>query len=123
MPAHTAALIQRHSRLLGVHLNDGYEKWDNGLMVGSVHPVQTVELLSELIRSGYDRAIYFDTFPDHSGLDPVEEARTNIDEMQRFWRVADRLADNVQLQTAIERQDAPVSQRIVNAALYGGDLE
>ncbi len=119
MPAHTAALIQRHSRLLGVHLNDGYGKWDNGLMVGSVHPVQTVELLCALVRSDYDRAIYFDTFPDHSGLDPVEEARTNIDVMQRFWRIAEQLADNAQLQAAMERQDAPISQRIVNAALYG----
>ena len=51
-------------------LNDGYGKWDNGLMVGAVHPIQTVELLVELERSGYDGALYFDTFPDHSGLDP-----------------------------------------------------
>ena len=27
-----------HSRLLGVHLNDGYGKRDDGLMVGAVHP-------------------------------------------------------------------------------------
>ncbi len=30
MPAHTAALINRHSKSLSVHLNDGYGKWDNG---------------------------------------------------------------------------------------------
>jgi xylose isomerase len=60
MPAFAAALVARHSRILGVHLNDGYGKWDNGLMVGAVHPIQTIELLVELERVGYDGALYFD---------------------------------------------------------------
>ena len=118
MPAHTAALISRHSKLLGVHLNDGYGKWDNGLMVGSVHPIQTIELLVELIRMDYDSAIYFDTFPDHSGLDPVEEARTNIRAVEQMWTVAEELAENAELTAAIATQDAPLSQRIVQAALF-----
>ncbi|TCD12426.1 sugar phosphate isomerase/epimerase family protein [Oricola cellulosilytica] len=120
MPAHSAALVSRHSRLLGVHLNDGYAKRDDGLMVGAVHPVQTVELLVQLKRSGYDRAIYFDTFPDHSGLDPVEECRTNIAAMERLAAIADGLADNVDLAAAIESQDAAISQRIVQKALFSG---
>ena len=110
--------MQQHSQLLGVHLNDGYAKRDDGLMVGSVHPVQTVELLVELINCGYDRAIYFDTFPDHSGLDPVEEARTNIAAMVHFWAAARSLANDRELQDAIARQDAPSSQRIVQSALF-----
>lgn len=119
MPAHTAHLITRHSRLLGVHLNDGYGKRDDGLMAGSVHPVQTVELFTELVRIGYDGVIYFDTFPDHSGLDPVEEARTNVRLVERLRAVAVSLADNEALAAAIARQDATESQRIVAAALYG----
>ncbi|MEL6809314.1 MAG: TIM barrel protein [Pseudomonadota bacterium] len=117
MPAFAAALVARHSRILGVHLNDGYGKWDNGLMVGAVHPVQTVELLVELARIGYDGALYFDTFPDHSGLDPVEEARTNIDVVERLRRVASGLVDNADLQAAIARQDAPKAMRLVQAAM------
>jgi xylose isomerase len=119
MPAHSAALVQRHSRLLGVHLNDGYAKRDDGLMVGSVHPVQTVELLVELQRCGYSGAIYFDTFPDQSGLDPVEECRTNIAAVRYLDAVATNLADDPALAEAIERQDAAISQRIVQLALYG----
>lgn len=119
MPAHSAALVGRHSRLLGVHLNDGYGKRDDGLMVGSVHPVQTVELLVELTRIGYDRAIYFDTFPDHSGLDPIEEATSNIDAMNHLMPVAAKLCASMELRQAISRQDAATSQRIVNAVLYG----
>ncbi|MEE4188037.1 MAG: sugar phosphate isomerase/epimerase family protein [Roseobacter sp.] len=117
MPAFAAALVARHSRILGVHLNDGYGKWDNGLMVGAVHPIQTVELLVELLRSGYDGAIYFDTFPDHSGLDPVEEARTNIEVVERLRKIAKTLVENADLQAAIARQDAPMAMRLVQAAL------
>ena len=88
-------------------------------MVGSVHPVQTVELLVALEQAGYDGVIYFDTFPDHGGLDPVEEARTNIRLTERLRTVATDLTGNVDLQSAIARQDAAQSQRIVAAALYG----
>lgn len=117
MPAFAAALIARHSRVLGVHLNDGYGKWDNGLMVGAVHPIQTVELLVELERSGYKGAIYFDTFPDHSGLDPVEEARTNIEVVERLRAIASGLVSHPDLQAAIAQQDAPLAMRLVQAAM------
>jgi xylose isomerase len=117
MPAFSAALIARHSRILGVHLNDGYGKWDNGLMVGAVHPIQTIELLVELARTGYDGALYFDTFPDHSGLDPVAEARTNIEVVQRLRAIAARLVDNADLRAAIARQDAPMAMRLVQGAM------
>ncbi len=119
MPAHAAHLITRHSRLLGVHLNDGYGKRDDGLMVGTVHPAQTVELFVELHRTGYDGVIYFDTFPDHSGIDPVEEARTNIQTVERLRQIAEGLVGDARLKDAIARQDAALSQRIVTAALYG----
>lgn len=120
MPAHSARLVDRHSRLLGVHLNDGYGKRDDGLMVGSVHPVQTVELFVELTRMGYDGVIYFDTFPDHSGLSPIEEARTNIEIAERLRALAEPLSRDPALAAAIARQDAATSQRIVAQALYAG---
>jgi len=119
MPAHSAALIARHSRLMGLHLNDGYGKRDDGLMVGTVHPVQTVELLVEMRRQGYDGVIYFDTFPDMGGLDPVAEARTNVALVDRLRQVADGLVDDAALAQAIARQDAAASSRIVAAALFG----
>ena len=120
MPAHAAAMVHRYSRLLGVHLNDGYGKRDDGLMIGSVHPVQTVELLVELLRIGYDGTIYFDTFPDLSGQDPVEETRTNIQAIERLRKIAVELSGNPELTAAMKQQDAPISQRLVHAVLYGG---
>ena len=88
-------------------------------MVGTVHPVATIELFCELDRIGYDGVIYFDTFPDHSGLDPVEEARTNIAITERLRTLARDFARNNELAAAIARQDATQSQRIVAEALYG----
>ena len=120
MPAHSAALIARHSRLFGLHLNDGYGKRDDGLMAGTVHPVQTVELLVEMQRQCYDGVIYFDTFPDQGGLDPIAEARANVAIVERLRAVADGLVDHPELAEAIARQDAAASSRIVAAALYGG---
>ncbi len=120
LPAHTAALIARHSRLMGVHLNDGYGKRDDGLMVGSVHPVQTVELFVELARMAYDGVIYFDTFPDHGGLDPCAEAGANILMADRLRAIAASLAGHAGLAAAIAAQDAVTSLRLVAGALYGG---
>jgi xylose isomerase len=119
MPAQAAQLAARHSRILGVHLNDGYGKRDDGLMAGAVHPVQTVELFVELARTGYDGVIYFDTFPDQGGLDPVEEARVNIRLTDHLRAVAARLAADPALAAAQARQDAAAVTRIVTGALYG----
>jgi xylose isomerase len=112
-------LAARSSRILGLHLNDGYGKRDDGLIAGSVHPVQTVELLAAVIRQGYGGIIYFDTFPDHSGLDPGDEARANIRLTDRLWDLALRLADDPDLARAQGRQDAAAATALVTAALYG----
>jgi sugar phosphate isomerase/epimerase len=118
-PAYAAHLVHRRSRLFGVHLNDGYGKRDDGLMVGSVHLRSTLELLRQIRRDGYDGALYFDTFPDASGLDPVAECETNILTVRRLLEVADRLEGDDRLDLAQRRQDGVASQAIVNEALMG----
>lgn len=120
MPAFAATLIARKSRLLGVHLNDGYAKRDDGLMVGSVHPQATLELLWQISRDGYDGVIYFDTFPDASGIDPVEECRTNIAAVERFMTMADRVSADNALHDAIATQNSPISQRAIARIMAGG---
>jgi sugar phosphate isomerase/epimerase len=119
MPAQAAQLAGRYSRILGVHLNDGYGKRDDGLIAGAVHPVQTVELFVELARIGYDGVIYFDTFPDHGGMDPVEESRANIRLTDRLRSIATGLANDPTLQAARSAQNAAEVTRIVTRALYG----
>ena len=116
-PAFAAALIQRHSRLLGLHLNDGYAKRDDGLMVGAVHELATLELLRAVHRGGFDGAIYFDTFPDASGLDPVAECEANIRTVRRMLQAVARLEGDNRLADAQNRHDPMAAQEVARLAL------
>lgn len=119
MPAHAAHLAHRHAKIMGVHLNDGYGKRDDGLMAGTVHPVATIELFMQLSRIKYDGVIYFDTFPDHSGLNPVEEARSNIIIAERLRALAEELLQDANLAELINKQNAALTQRLIAQKLYG----
>lgn len=74
-PAYGAAVLGARGRLYGIHLNDGYGRMDDGLMVATVSPVQTLEFLYYVRKYGYGNAIYFDTFPVIE--DAVAEAERN----------------------------------------------
>ncbi|WP_114192389.1 TIM barrel protein [Edaphovirga cremea] len=118
IPAYAAAMVARRSRLLGLDLNDGWGKRDDGLMAGSVNPRATLEFLWQMQRDGYQGAYYFDTFPDASGLDPVREAETNIATVTRLLKLSEKLNNNPELMAAISKQDAVSSQQIVNDILF-----
>lgn len=118
IPAYAAAMVDRRSRLLGIDLNDGWGKRDDGLMVGSVNLRATLEFLWEVKRSSYKGAYYFDTFPDASGLDPVYEAETNIATVKYLLNLCEKLEGNQELLDAIANQDAITSQRIINSILF-----
>ena len=90
MPAFSAFLANRYSKIFGIHLNDGYGKRDDGLMAGTINPVATVELFIQLKKLNYEGVIYFDTFPDHSGLNPIEESYKN----PNFDSCLDRICDS-----------------------------
>lgn len=116
-PAYAAAHIMRQSRLLGMHLNDGYAKRDDGLMVASVHEQSTLELLRQVKSGGWAGAIYFDTFPDASGLDPVAECEANIRTVRRMLDAVARMDGDNRLSDAQARQDPVVAQEIARRAL------
>ena len=117
-PALVAALIDKHSQILGLHLNDGYGKRDDGLMVGSVHQLATIELLYHITKSKYQGPIYFDTFPDTTNMDPIKECELNIDTVRKQLKLVDKLIQNNELSTAIQNQDSITSNRIFNSILY-----
>jgi xylose isomerase len=85
-PAFGASLLLSEDKLWGVHLNDGYGRFDDGLMVGSVHPWETAEFLYYLLRYDYQGVIYFDTFPRRE--DPEPEAVENA-------KIVDRLVEKI----------------------------
>lgn len=116
-PAFAAALVQSRSRLLGLHLNDGYAKRDDGLMVGAVHEQATLELLRQVHRGGFDGAVYFDTFPDASGLDPVAECTANIRTVRRMLAAVALMEGDNALADAQGRQDPITAQELARTAL------
>lgn len=121
-PAFAAALILRYSRLLGLHLNDGYAKRDDGLMVGAVHEQATLELLREVQRGGFDGAIYFDTFPDASGLDPVAECTANIRTVRRMLAAVRQMEGDNRLASAQAAQDPVMAQELARLALANATI-
>ncbi len=115
-PAAAAALALRAKRLFGVHLNDGYGPADDGLMVASVHPWHTLELLHELRRGGYAGTIYFDTFPER--IDPAAETEANIRAVQQLEHWLDQCSEE-ELKRIQDSQDAVAATSFARGLVLG----
>lgn len=115
--AQSIALCLRQGLLKGLQLNDGYAKADDGLMVGSVHLVETLEAFFYLVRDGYTGTYYFDTDPIRE--DPLGECEMNIARAKQLLDIAGRLvASSPRLPDA----DALASGAVWwKALVHGGD--
>jgi xylose isomerase len=83
-----------------------------------VHGAQTIELLRRIRQDGYQGVVYFDTFPDQSGLDPVAECEANIVTVETMLEVIDRIDANNGLPKAVAAQDGIAAQRIVQQCMF-----
>lgn len=117
-PATAAALALARGRLFGVHLNDGYGPADDGMMVGSIHYWQTLELLMELRRGGFEGTLYFDTFPER--LDAAAECARNVETVRRMLTILDRTPQE-ELAAVRARQDAVAATRLMQGLAFGTD--
>ncbi|WP_163538399.1 sugar phosphate isomerase/epimerase family protein [Gracilibacillus sp. YIM 98692] len=107
-PALSLALAQSRGKLMGVHLNDGYQDNDDGMMLSSVHFMQTLEFIYYLKKYNYDGLIYFDTFPVRE--DPIKECETNIKVFKQMSELIDKIgvehiAQMIQNKDSIESQN------------------
>ncbi len=114
-PADVLQLIHRRGRLVSVEVNDNLREWDDDMVVGSVHPVETLEFLWALRKIGWDRPVLLDQFPFRE--DPVEAAALSIRTLESMERFLDGL-DASTLEAAQERQDALAAQDLVLRALF-----
>lgn len=94
-PAQSIATCLAQGRLRGLQLNDGWGAADDGIALGSVNLVQTVEALFYLLRDGYEGTYYFDTDPVREN--PVLECELNISRTKQLLAAAQRLVDGGQL--------------------------
>ena len=91
-------------------------QWRITLLTALLLALSCVTLNVLVYHSG---AYYFDTFPDASGMDPVAECEVNIKTVRRLVELADELNADPELKAALENQDSPRSQALVNRVLLG----
>jgi xylose isomerase len=103
-------------RLFAIDVNDNFRGWDDDMVVGSVHLVETLEFFHTLRRNNWEGVWQLDQFPFRE--DSVDAAKTAIRMLKHLHRALDRL-DETGLAEAQERQDAMAAQRIVQNALLG----
>lgn len=113
-PGLGAALLLSQKKLWGVHLNDGNNAHDDGLMVGSIHVFETIEFLYYLLRYGYDSVIYFDTFPIRENAQ--DEAETNKATVETFLSKIEAYGID-KMTEVIESADGIAAQRLRNHLL------
>lgn len=119
-PADAARLIIARGRLFGIDVNDNYRRWDDDMVVGSMHLIETFEFFHVLRDSGWSGIWQLDQFPFRE--DAVEAARQGVRTMVQIHHALDRL-DVEALARAQERQDALAARRLVHDALLFGASE
>lgn len=103
-PAEAVALLKRHgNKLFHVHMNDNYRHWDDDMIVGSVHTIETLEFFYWLKRTNYTGWLSIDQYPyREDGLDAVREG---VNMMEAYYQLAQSLKDD-EIQALIDRNNA-----------------
>ena len=119
-PAEAAKLALSRDRLFAIDVNDNFRGWDDDMVVGSVHLLETFEFFHALHTAGWEGVWQLDQFPFRE--DSVQAAKDGIETMRGFHRALLRL-DHEALREAQDAQDALLAQRIVKKALYSAMAE
>lgn len=114
MPGMSVALLMHSNLLSAVHVNDGYGLMDDGMMVGSLRFIQTLEFYYYLLKYDYNKAIYFDTFPIREK--PLEEVKQNIRMSNKILELIDLIGMD-EIQKIISSQDSVKAQEIMMMCL------
>jgi xylose isomerase len=113
-PADAAQMILDRGRLYAIDVNDNFRGWDDDMVVGSIHLLETFEFFHTLVAAGWTGVWQLDQFPFRE--DQVEAAKAGIEVMRIIWH-AIRILDVPALRTAQAQQDALAAQRIARTAL------
>lgn len=114
-PAEAARLIMSRDRLFAIDVNDNFRGWDDDMVVGSVHLLETFEFFHALYESEWQGVWQLDQFPFRE--DSIQAARDGIQTMRAIYRGL-QLLDWEALRDAQRRQDALAAQRIAKRALF-----
>lgn len=119
-PAEAAQMAMDRGKLFAIDVNDNFRGWDDDMVVGSVHLVETLEFFYTLQSNGWEGVWQLDQFPFRE--DTADAARAGIEVMKTMWRAC-ALIDDDALRAAQEAQDALAAQRIIRRALLAAGQE
>lgn len=119
-PAEAAQMAMDRGKLFAIDVNDNFRGWDDDMVVGSVHLIETLEFFYTLRRNDWAGVWQLDQFPFRE--DTADAARAGIEVMKAMWRACE-LIDHDALSAAQEAQDALAAQRIVRHALLAAGQE
>jgi xylose isomerase len=115
-PAEVIPLLHRRGKLFSIEINDNWREWDDDLTVGSIHLVETLEVMLSIRKIGWTKPILLDQFPFRE--DPVKAAKASINTIRKLDAMLDRIDMNA-LKAAQDQQDALAAQQIVLDLLLG----
>jgi xylose isomerase len=99
-----------------MHFNDNWRLWDDDMTVGSVHTIETIELLYWLDRMNYTGWYALDIFPYREN--GIRAATESIKWIQGLHGLLDKIGRE-RLAAAIAASDAMETQALVREALLG----
>jgi len=108
-PAYGLDLAFSRNKLLGIHLNDGHGLQDDGMIVGSVNFIKTLEFLYYVKKYNYKGVIYFDTFPIRESA--MEEADINVKMIKKYFEIIEKIGMK-KIENIIEMNNAVKAQNI-----------
>ncbi len=115
--AESAALLKYFGdRLFYMHFNDNWRLWDDDMTVGSVHTVETLELLYWLDRMNYCGWYALDIFPYREN--GVRAAIESIKWLQGLHDLLDRMGRE-RIAAVIASGDAMEGTALIREALLG----
>lgn len=119
-PGEAAALLQlRGRRLFHVHLNDNYRLWDDDLIFGLIHPVESLEFIYWLRKASYQGWCSFDQYPYR------EDTVRAIAEGAKWFRSLEALLDDrtvEEIDSILEAGDATAVSALVRELFFGKTL-
>ncbi|MFC5405277.1 sugar phosphate isomerase/epimerase family protein [Cohnella soli] len=106
-PAESVALLRKYgNKLFHVHMNDNYRHWDDDMIVGSIHTIETLEFFYWLKRTDYRGWLSIDQYPYRE--DSLEAVREGVNAMEAFTSLIDRIPAG-ELEGLLQRGDATES--------------
>lgn len=113
--ANSLCLILEEGKLINVHLNDAYGKWDDDMLPSTIHLWESIEFFVYLFDSGYKGWVGLDIFPYRE--DPLGACSMAVDNLRSLISLAQKI-DLQSLKSAQKTMDSISTQRIIRNLLF-----